>query len=232
MATKKKGVTKKYKPTVLVAFIQDRSGSMSPQWHETLNGFKVFVNSLRKQTDVKYFFSLTCFDTVIEMPLRIVPLTGVNETILAQYGPRGGTSLYDAVGQTLADIRNLSSDFDKVIVVIVTDGAENASQIWNKDTLHTAVDSDLSTGKYTFTYLGAQPETWSDAARAGLAFAGSTVVYDQNRTINTYACVAASLNAFSASPGRRTSSLYRDFGDKSLMRSANMVIVDDDTKSE
>lgn len=220
------------KPRVLVNYIIDRSGSMAGRWKETLNGFNVFIEDLRTNKDVQYFFSLTCFDTVVDMPLVAVPIGKIDTSILASFGPRGGTALYDAVGMTLERTKTQASDFDKIIQVIVTDGEENSSCEWNKDTLHDIVDKSIATGKHTFTYLGAQPETWTDAAKAGLAIAGSTVIYDQNNIGATYRCVASSLNSFASSAMHSTSSLYTDFGDKTLMKAANLTVAGDPTEKK
>ena len=58
-----------HKTKVLVNFIQDRSGSMTPVWEETLNGFKCFLNDLREKgaaDGIDYLFSLTTFDALID----------------------------------------------------------------------------------------------------------------------------------------------------------------------
>ena len=49
--------------------------------------------------------------------------------------PRGSTALYDAIGQTLQKTAALVNGMDatpSVVIFILTDGQENASQIWDK----------------------------------------------------------------------------------------------------
>lgn len=227
----KKKVTKpatKYRQRVLIEWIQDRSGSMRATWTEDLNGFKVFVQDLLKDDSVDQYLSLTCFDTVVERPLSCVPLAEVKPEILAEYGPRGGTALYDALGTALKSIEARESDFDKIIVVVVTDGEENSSRSFTKTALNGMVDGRLQTNKYTFTYLGTQPETWGDAQSLGVS-AGNSVKMSASglHRGSTYAVTAASLNAFKSSEFTMTRSLYADYGDKAVMGSINMCVADD-----
>lgn len=158
---------------ILISFIQDRSGSMADVWKETLSGFKTYVKDMladqQKDSEVEYVFSLTTFDTSIDTPYIGVPIANVDGDILQKFGPRGGTALYDAVGKTLqAHDEDKSLTFDKAIVVIVTDGQENSSREWSKDALHAAIDERIKRGNWTFTYLGTQPETWSNASALGV----------------------------------------------------------------
>ena len=220
-ATLKKTVAQRNR--VLIEFIQDRSGSMDKSWQETLSGFKVFVDDLAKQKGADHFLSLTTFDTLVDRPLSCVPIKDVKPAILAEYGPRGGTALYDAVGDVLTGIDSRAAEFDKIIVVIVTDGQENSSRIFEKDAVNTLVDARLQKGNYTFTYLGTQPETWDDASKIGFA-AGQTVVWDQGHTGSTYRVMAQSLGNFTRSAEARTDSLFSTYANASDLEDANMKV--------
>jgi uncharacterized protein YegL len=199
---------------VLVNFIQDRSGSMQSVWEETVNGFKKFLEDLRasaKNDGVEYLFSLTTFDTRVEAPVAVQSIERVDASILAQHGPRGSTALYDAVGSTIQNTAANRHGADKIIVVIVTDGHENSSREWDKDKLHSAIDSRLKEGNWTFTYLGTQPETWDDAAALGVAF-GATARYAPTRAAAAYAAVARSVSRLAADKSRLgTRTLMEDY---------------------
>ena len=180
---------------ILISFIQDRSGSMQDVWDETFNGFKTYVKDMvadqQKDSEVEYLFSLTTFDTVIDTPYLGKRMTDVDPEILKQYGPRGGTALYDAVGKTLqAHDEDKNITFDKAIVVIVTDGHENSSREWSKAALHAAIDERIKRGNWTFTYLGTQPETWDDATSLGVGV-GASATYTAANAGATYATMAA-----------------------------------------
>jgi uncharacterized protein YegL len=216
------------KKKVLVNFIQDRSGSMSGVWTETLSGFKKFVEDLAEgeKDGVEYLFSLTTFDTLVETPLIAVPLSKVDKNILSLHGPRGGTALYDAVGTTIKNTEDNRHGADKIIVVIVTDGHENSSREWTKDSLHVSIEAKLTAGDWTFTYLGTQPETWDDASAVGIS-SGSSVNYTGTMAHAAYATVADSVNAISASATMGTRSLMRDFSKVETRRAAGMSLRED-----
>jgi hypothetical protein len=194
----------------LLAFIQDRSGSMSSVWDETLSGFKTYVTDMQKDQlkddEVSYIFSLTTFDTQIETPYLGVPIAKVDGDELKKHGPRGSTALYDAVGKTLQALDDDKSiTFDKAIVLICTDGEENSSREWSKDALHAAIEERLKRGNWSFTYLGTQPETWADASSLGVGV-GASATYDAANAHATYATMAmASMNmARSSASGSRS----------------------------
>jgi hypothetical protein len=179
---------------ILISFIQDRSGSMSSVWEETLSGFKTYVKDMQadqqKDSEVSYLFSLTTFDTQIETPYLGVPIDKVDGDELKKHGPRGSTALYDAIGKTLqAHDDDKSLTFDKAIVVIVTDGQENSSREWSKTALHAAIDERIKRGNWTFTYLGTQPETWDDATSLGMGV-GASATYNAANAGATYATMA------------------------------------------
>ena len=70
------------------------------------------------------------------------------------YLPDGCTALYDAMGMTLTSLRPKVSENDKVLVTIITDGMENASQEYNSESIKTLVDELKSKG-WVFAYIGA-----------------------------------------------------------------------------
>lgn len=197
---------------VLVNFIQDRSGSMQSVWQETLSGFKKFVDDLRasaQKDGVEYLFSLTTFDTLVETPVASQSIETVDPDILAKHGPRGSTALYDAVGITIQNIAANQHNADKVIVVIVTDGHENSSREWDKDKLHSAIDSRLKEGNWSFTYLGTQPETWDDAVAFGVA-SGAAAQYTPKRAHAAYTALACSVARLSADKSRKSTRTLMD----------------------
>lgn len=199
---------------ILVSFIQDRSGSMASVWEETLNGFKTYVEGLKadqqKDNEVEYLFSLTTFDTQIDTPHLDSPIKNVDGDSLKNFGPRGSTALYDAVGKTLQAIDdNKNLTFDKAIVVIVTDGQENSSREWSKDALHSAIDDRIKRGNWTFTYLGTQPETWNDAHSLGVGV-GASASYNAQNANATYATMMSATACMSRSSAPQSMRFLHD----------------------
>lgn len=196
---------------VLVQFIQDRSGSMLDIWGETLNGFKVYVEDLKnagQRDGVEYYMTLTAFDTAIDTPFVQKGIWELMGDELKAYPPRYGTALYDAVGSTLA--KTDSTGFDKVICIVVTDGQENSSREWKKDTLQKAIDDKVALGNWTFTYLGTQPSTWSDASALGHNVLSNSAVFSCAKTGDTYKVMASRTVSLSNSSKSSSDNFYTD----------------------
>ncbi len=211
-------------------FLQDNSGSMAGRWSDCVGGFETFVKDLQAKEGVDYTLSLTIFNSHVIAAVTEMPLSEVSPGKLGEYRSAGGTALYDALGDMMTASRR-DSEYDKIIYIIVTDGEENESRTWNKDSIHSVIDAKIGEGKSTFQYLGAQPETWNDAAKMGFS-AGQTVQYDQNNYIGTYACVASATNNFSSSSLRSSRSMTSSFADTGLIKAANLVAVKEDDLPE
>ena len=209
---------------VLVSFIQDRSGSMSSVWDETVSGFKEFVKGLKEGKDkVDYLFSLTTFDTLIETPFIAKAIADIPLDALKPHGPRGSTALYDAVGATLkaTETAPIITGVDKYIVVIVTDGQENSSREWTKDALQKAVEERIARGNWTFTYKGTQPETWADAQAFGIA-AGAAATYTPTMARSAYRVTGLAVQSLAASSVAGSASLMDDFVTDKMAANAGM----------
>lgn len=185
--------------TVLIAFIQDRSGSMQTVWDETLNGFDVFLSELRDKNveNINYLVSLTTFDTQIETPVVAKSIHQVSKADLIPHGPRGGTALLDAVGATIRNIEANLHGAGKVIVVITTDGEENSSREWKKTALSKLIEAKTEEG-WVFTYLGTQANTWDEAKSIGIS-SGNTMSYTAGMSSHRNVVAAQAVKSFSES---------------------------------
>src|ERR1041385_3538765 len=160
--TKKKTTTPKAKPKTRVAIVLDRSGSMGSIREATIEAFNAQVESLRKYAetqDVKVGL-ITFSDRVDQSHMTLTPISEF-KNLGESYHPWGNTALYDAVGSAIADLSALpeASDSDKAfLLVIVTDGMENASRTFNSKTLATLIKALQQTGRWTFTYTGANQD--------------------------------------------------------------------------
>lgn len=108
----------------------DRSGSMASLWAEALGSINSYVAKLAEDK-VDTGVTLAAFDERagrLDLQIvrdRIIPSTW--RTVKdSEVSPRGGTPLNDAVGEIVA--RAKAGDYDKVAIIIMTDGNENASK--------------------------------------------------------------------------------------------------------
>jgi len=144
------------------------SGSMSPIADDVRGGFNSFLSQQAAEGgDQKY--TVVLFDHEY-MPLcNDVEIKDVPSLTEKNYKPRGDTALLDAVGRTVSgfDMTKLG-DEDKLVIVIQTDGFENASKEYSTATLKALLDKYRQTGKLREIYIGAGVDSWTQAQAIGM----------------------------------------------------------------
>ncbi len=156
---------------VHVSFLIDRSGSMRGLEGEVVRGFNDFVAEQR-EGEGDCALTLVQFDS--EDPQEVVfaetALAEVPELTQDRYQPRGGTPLLDALGTLIegAQLRLKKLDHDEdQIVVIFTDGHENASRKWTRATLFDRI-AELKRAAWVFVFLGSNQDSYAEAGRLGI----------------------------------------------------------------
>jgi uncharacterized protein YegL len=182
---------------VLVNVILDKSGSMSTKVEDVIGGFNLYLDELAKEPAVDYGFSLTLFDTDVEMKYKAVPLAKVAKLDDAIYRPSGNTALLDAIGNTV-QTANIEG-FDKTIAVIMTDGEENSSREWTVQAVRELIRNKESAGNWTFVFLGANLDAFAQGASLGVPRANS-VRYDATNYRGVFESMSRSTNLYSAEP--------------------------------
>lgn len=123
------------KPTASrILVVLDRSGSMQSCLQEAIGGFNKFLAE-QKALPGECQFSLMLFDNLIEYVVVDTPIKNVSPLNETTFVPRGFTALYDAVGTMIDRYKLDNKPGVKTILVILTDGQENASKMYN----HTSV---------------------------------------------------------------------------------------------
>ncbi len=142
------------KPT-LVAFLLDRTGSMSVCKLETIKGFNGYIKELRNKNNGDMRFTLTQFDTIgIDLIHDAVPLKAVADLTDKTYEPRASTPLYDAIGKTIRETEKKAGAKYKVLFVTLTDGEENASSEWTCEGVKALIKEKEDKDHWTFAYIG------------------------------------------------------------------------------
>lgn len=172
----------------LVKMIVDRSGSMSGMAHEAEAGIKKFIREQAALDGVKVKVSLDQFDDVYEHVFGPVKAADAPAYTLK---PRSMTALFDAIGKGIEDTQAVIDATpedkrpDKVVVVIVTDGAENSSQEHTFESVSTLVEAQKAAG-WVFIFLAGHLEAAKLGRRVGL----TTTEYNpkvRGQTRNAYA---------------------------------------------
>jgi hypothetical protein len=142
-----------------VLIILDESGSMSSKYEETCVAFDQYVNGVREDQSVEHVHLVTFNSRHVNKLYdgeRIDAVLSLNKD---NYNPDGETPLYDAVGNTLNDMIG-----GAMFVVIITDGQENSSREYNRDSVQALIAERENLG-WDFIFLGADIDAWGDAGR-------------------------------------------------------------------
>ncbi|WP_379970932.1 VWA domain-containing protein [Ectobacillus sp. sgz5001026] len=156
-----------------IIFLLDRSGSMGGLETETIDGFNAFIENQR-QLDGKTIVTAILFDDAYEIVWNGVDASEIKLTD-KQYYVRGMTAFLDAVGKTIVDVgRRLSKTNEeerpgKVIVVITTDGMENASHEFTYSKVKELVKNQQEKYNWEFIFLGANMDATQEANNIGIA---------------------------------------------------------------
>lgn len=156
--------------TIHVLIVTDMSGSMSKLAEDVRGGFNSYIADLRKDTDATYRVTVCLFDHRYMSLCVNAPLDQVPALDDRNYVPTGSTALLDAVGRTVGLFEQATTleDDDRVLLVIQTDGAENASIEWRFPAINTLLTTREATGKWSVVYLGTGKDSWSQAGAMGI----------------------------------------------------------------
>lgn len=166
-------------PDTLVAFLLDKSGSMSDIKQPTMEAFNAYVRGLR---DTPVRFTLVQFDSLsIETTWRDLPINDVGVLGNDNYNPQGGTPLIDAAFKTIKAVERKVAEFatpPKVVICIQTDGQENSSREHSWDGLNALIKEKIGLG-WQFNFMGAGIDAYQQSQRMGLSVA-QTMSYDSH----------------------------------------------------
>jgi len=156
-----------------VTVILDRSGSMDAIASDVVGGFNSFLaRQLREPGECR--LTLVQFDEQYEVLYAGVPLADVPKLTVKTYQPRGSTALLDAVGRTIdANGRRFnelqeSARPDRVLMVIITDGLENASTDYTREQIFKMISTQQDVYHWSFLFLAANQDAIAEGARLGI----------------------------------------------------------------
>jgi len=187
--------------TTIVSFLLDETGSMHPILDDTIGGFNSYIDTLGKSKN-PIVFSLVKFDSSkIEKVHTGVPIKKVPHLTHETYKPGAMTPLVDASVKIIhATEQALKRRDDKpnVLIVIQTDGFENASTEFTFPDLTKLIREKEKEG-WTFLYIGAGVDAYDTAVtKMGLSV-DHTMSYDRKSSAQAFACLATNTESFAAS---------------------------------
>lgn len=155
--------------------ILDRSGSMKVIAQDTIGGFNTFVEEQQKLDVGTCTLSLHQFDDIYQTDYLCKNIKNVDLLTESTF-VRGWTALNDAIGRTIVEMGNRYRNMEeyerpsKVIVLIMTDGQENASEKYADGSLiRDMIKEQTSKYNWEFVYIGANQDAIGTAHNYGIA---------------------------------------------------------------
>ena len=152
-----------------ITLLVDRSGSMEDLRAATIDGLNTFIarHGAEPTTRLRVVEFGTGTDERLELNLlytnRVSAGVASRELRKLDYRPRGNTPLLAAVLRTINQLEPDVRPSDRALIVIQTDGADNASPGISVDMVRERIAAKQQLGNWTFAYLGADLEAWRAA---------------------------------------------------------------------
>lgn len=158
-----------------IAIVLDRSGSMDSIRDDVVGGFNAFLAS-QQAVAGEATLTLVRFDG--QDPFEVVfdhaKLQTIRPLERGDFEPRGATPLLDAVGKTILATElwvARQSDAerpDSIVVVVITDGQENASSEFQLNRVRNLIKAKEALG-WQFLFLSADLAAFAEAGDIGFS---------------------------------------------------------------
>lgn len=156
-----------------LVFILDRSGSMYGLESDTIGGFNRII---AEQSELPGTVRVTTvlFDDIVETLHDHIDLAAVKPLTEKEYFVRGCTALLDAIGTTVKTVNKRQKEDpagrpEHTMVVITTDGMENASCVYDFKTVRKLVEKRQKKNGWEFLFLGANMDVIKAAGDIGIS---------------------------------------------------------------
>jgi hypothetical protein len=206
--SRKQATAKKTLGRTFLNLIVDESGSMWGIKAATIDGVNTYLDGLRDAK--RTYVTLTKFNTSKNVLYAMEKVKDAPRLNALNYLPSGGTSLYDAIGACVKAMGKEVKKGDRVLTLIVTDGAENASKEYSKADCKTLITSLEAQGNWTFTFLGANLDVAKEVDAIGISV-GNSFAYQatESGTRSAFTKMSADTNTYLSNSLSSTKSFYQ-----------------------
>jgi hypothetical protein len=176
-----------------ITILLDRSGSMGSVANDVRGGIETFLNE-QKLVPGECTISIHQFDDKFEVDHNFTPINEVSSQV--DFSPRGSTALFDSVAKSIIEtgevLKNMQEENrpEKVIMVIFTDGSENASREYSRSAVKNMIQEQTDKYNWTFTFLGANIDAVGVGASLNIGMQNS-VTYDVHNTQAMYSILSS-----------------------------------------
>lgn len=192
------------KKTAYITFVIDESGSMGPTKDATITGINEQIQQIQKdfgskKDEIEAIISLIKFNATPTAVFMHKPLEDLKEITAEDYTPGGNTAMYDAVGfaiNKLKDRKDIDNDTTSSLLIVVSDGQENASREFSSHSLAGVVKKLSDTKRWTITYLGANQDLSEVSQSSGL-LRSNMATFDSHSTKGVSRAFAVNARAVS-----------------------------------
>lgn len=183
-----------------IILVIDKSGSMGSSRDDVVGGFNTYVSDLKKEKGIDAKLTLVMFDDNVHKLYAGKAIAQVGELCNRTYCPGGSTSLNDAVMEAIEDAetrlnKSKAKNKPQVMVIVFTDGEENASSKFGGDVGKDKVKQKRAEKEqegWAFIFMGADMDAWAAGGSYGMSAGntlglgkqaiGQTMSYLSNRT--------------------------------------------------
>lgn len=156
-----------------MVFILDRSGSMTGLETDTIGGYNSLLEKQKKE-EGEAIVTTVLFDDRYDMICDHADIKKIRPMTKKEYYARGCTALLDAIGKTINHVGNrhkYAPDNEipsKTMVVIITDGYENASKEFKLNKVKQMIEHQKEKYNWEFLFLGANIDAVQTADSIGI----------------------------------------------------------------
>lgn len=155
-----------------ITVLLDRSGSMSSIRKAMQDAFNEFVNGHKSVPSTKLTLIQFDSDNSQDVVYQSCPIGSVEPLHMV---PRGMTPLLDATCQAIDNTGKRFASLpeserpDQVLMVIITDGAENCSSRYKRSDVYNRVTAQRNHYNWQFVYLGANQDVFAEVISLGIS---------------------------------------------------------------
>jgi len=186
-----------------VCFIIDESSSMYNSVSDVKGGFKKIIDEQKANKEGSCAISIFRFATTPkEADFIMKDVNEIEGNI--EYNPSGCTAMYDGIGVAIDEIGERLATMpederpEKNLIVIMTDGEENSSHIYQPSKVHEMIKHQEQKYNWTFLYIGTDITNANDADRVGI---GRKFATTRNKMYKGYNTISSMTSCYRATKG-------------------------------